>query len=184
MQFNHQSKTLCHINKFSCDRRKPILVLLEKMTEQDFEQFMEKSSDLYAQDLIKATGMTLAQARQRISKQRSVIIPNGLRTENVFFMKIHDSETKERVGSIWWGVFPSHNTAFIIDIYVDDNFRGKGLGSETISEVIKTAKEYAIGDLSLHVFRHNPRAKQLYERIGFKVVDEEKEGYKMVYQLK
>ena len=55
-------------------------------------------------------------------------------------------------------------------------FRGKGIGSWYLNEVIKKHKNQ---DIYLRVFRSNP-AQNLYKRFGFEIYDETKSHYLMV----
>ena len=55
-------------------------------------------------------------------------------------------------------------------------FRGKGIGSWYLNEVIKNHKNK---DIYLRVFKSNP-AQNLYKRFGFEIYDETKSHYLMV----
>lgn len=67
-------------------------------------------------------------------------------------------------------------------IYVLQNQQGKGIGQILIKHIIKIIKEQNATALLLNVNRNN-KAKQFYERLGFKVISEEDidigEGYFM-----
>lgn len=58
----------------------------------------------------------------------------------------------------------------IVDIALLPAFRGRGVGSELLAELMDEATEMA-KRLSIHVERHN-RARGLYERLGFARVGE------------
>ena len=57
-------------------------------------------------------------------------------------------------------------------------YQGQGLGSQVIQDVCALAQEKSL-PLELHVLKTNPRAKSLYERLGFKVIEEREERYVM-----
>ena len=64
-------------------------------------------------------------------------------------------------------------------IIVDSSIRGKGYGKRLIEEAIKYSKEKLnINKFSLGVFAVNDSAFKCYERVGFKIIDIEKNVYK------
>ena len=62
----------------------------------------------------------------------------------------------------------------IIDIYVKDNYRRKGIAISLISEIIK---DYDIENITLEVSSINDSAINLYEKLGFKKVAIRKNYY-------
>lgn len=62
----------------------------------------------------------------------------------------------------------------IEEIYLLERFRNKGIGSNIIKEAINTHKI-----LYLWVYKTNINAINLYERLGFKIIDETKNRYLM-----
>ena len=52
--------------------------------------------------------------------------------------------------------------------------RGKGVGSKLLNEILSYAEEYDFKSVRLDVIDTNPRAKKLYERMGFKVTETSK----------
>jgi GNAT superfamily N-acetyltransferase len=55
-------------------------------------------------------------------------------------------------------------------LYVDERFRGKGIGARLITLTKKKAKEEGLNALSLMVFADNIDAHRFYVRCGFKTV--------------
>ena len=56
-------------------------------------------------------------------------------------------------------------------VYILPEYQGRGIGTHLISEVIAEAEREAL-PVSLQVLKSNHRAKQLYDRLGFKVYGE------------
>jgi ribosomal protein S18 acetylase RimI-like enzyme len=54
---------------------------------------------------------------------------------------------------------------------VDEEHRGRGLGSGFLEIARGLARDKGLGELSLIAFEQNPRAVALYERHGFAVID-------------
>lgn len=60
-------------------------------------------------------------------------------------------------------------TVRIDSIAVDKSCRGRGIGTKLIEAVIEFARQNSYGQVLLEVVDTNPKAKVLYERMGFKV---------------
>lgn len=58
-------------------------------------------------------------------------------------------------------------------IAVHSEARGKGIGSQLLTKVAQHAKEHDFNTVRLDVIDTNPRAKALYERMGFKSTNTE-----------
>ena len=58
--------------------------------------------------------------------------------------------------------------AFIDELYVREEFRGRGLGRRAIELAERACRERGIGALHLEVERANPTAQELYRRSGFR----------------
>ena len=62
-------------------------------------------------------------------------------------------------------------------IVVDSRFRGRGLGSRLLDQIIKHAKEHGFQTVRLDVIDTNPRARNLYESKGFTAQNTERFPY-------
>jgi len=62
---------------------------------------------------------------------------------------------------------PQPDELYIEALAVAESARGKGVGTRLLDEVIVLAKEQGFKKITLHVIDANPRARQLYERLGF-----------------
>lgn len=71
----------------------------------------------------------------------------------------------------------SINRIEIVALSVQENMRGKDIGTSIINEIIKYAKEKEFNRLSLTVVDTNQDAKRLYERIGFSITKIVKYGF-------
>lgn len=68
-------------------------------------------------------------------------------------------------------VFRGPTEIRIIDISILPEYRGKGIGQELLSRILTEARQHRLV-VSIHVERNN-RALRLYERLGFRPIDEE-----------
>lgn len=63
--------------------------------------------------------------------------------------------------------------AFVEDIFIGNEYRGQGLGSKLVEEIIQEAKKCGCYKIIMTSRHSNERAHKLYERLGF--VDHGKE---------
>jgi GNAT superfamily N-acetyltransferase len=57
---------------------------------------------------------------------------------------------------------------FFEDVFVEESYRGQGLGTKIVEEVIKTAKENGCYKLICTSRHENDRVHDLYSKLGFK----------------
>ncbi|WP_171176200.1 GNAT family N-acetyltransferase [Ruegeria sp. HKCCD8929] len=86
-------------------------------------------------------------------------------------------------GSLWRAVVLSvlerklQPGVFQMDgIFVDTAARGRGVGTALFDAVCAEAEARGMREVQLDVIDTNPRARALYERVGFKVIGEEETG--------
>lgn len=80
------------------------------------------------------------------------------------------NETKECLGFLWYipnGAF--HSFPYLHIIAVKEQYRGLGIGKQLLS-FFETTISQTSGKAFLVVADFNPRAKQLYESIGYKEI--------------
>lgn len=69
------------------------------------------------------------------------------------------------------------NRRFLIDgIFVDASHRGHGVGAALLRAVAKEARARGYDEVRLDVIDTNPRARALYERMGFTALPDQKLG--------
>lgn len=69
-----------------------------------------------------------------------------------------------------------------VAIAVYEPYRNKGFGTQMMAQIIDHMKEKSFKQVSLSITKGNP-AIRLYDRLGFKTIDENEEDYIMLKQL-
>lgn len=69
-----------------------------------------------------------------------------------------------------------------IAVALFSRYRKQGIGTRLMAQMIKLMKKESFRQVSLSVTKGNP-AIHLYERLGFKVIDENEEDYIMLMRL-
>jgi ribosomal protein S18 acetylase RimI-like enzyme len=68
------------------------------------------------------------------------------------------------------------NEIFLAYLYVLPEHQGRGIGTAVVIDVLKKAAQRGV-PVTLDVLKSNPRARQLYEWLGFQVVEEEADRF-------
>lgn len=90
------------------------------------------------------------------------------------------------IGACWtrimndYGHIDNQTPSFAISLYED--YRGKGIGTKLIINMLKLLKQKGYKKASLAVQKANYAVK-MYKKVGFEIVDENKEEYIMVCDL-
>lgn len=89
------------------------------------------------------------------------------------------------VGAVWtrimndYGHIDDDTPSFAIALYKE--YRGRGIGTQMMTEMLQYLKECGYKRASLAVQKNN-YAVRMYEEVGFKTVSENDEEYIMVYE--
>ena len=90
------------------------------------------------------------------------------------------------VGAVWtrimndYGHVDDDTPSFAISLYKE--YRGKGIGTELMRRMLRLLKEQGCRQASLAVQKANYAVK-MYEKVGFRTIDENAEEYIMVCDL-
>ena len=74
-------------------------------------------------------------------------------------------------------LLPAIKRAHALHIYVDKDYRKRGLGFQMMDHLESLAQENKIETMTLNVMPKNEPAKKLYEKLGFKMKGLSKGGY-------
>lgn len=143
------------------------MIILNKMTQDEFEKFTEWSLKNYANELIES-GMEIELTPYEEAKsQFEKILPNGL-LSNDNFLYIAQNEFNEDVGVIWYQINPRNNDiGFICELYIYEKHRRKGYGTQVLNTIENDARKHGINRMVLSVFKYNTPACELYYKCGY-----------------
>ena len=141
-------------------------------TEDDWAWFIPKYGQT-AWESMRAHRQNLtsiAEVRENLEKQiERFCCPDGL--ENVAY--VAKDEGGQRIGFIWLiestSGFTAAAFAWIMCIYVEAGFRGKGIGRKLMELGEKWAGERGLIDIILNVSNENEAAKRLYESMAYEI---------------
>lgn len=148
----------------------PAGVGVRPMRQAEFDEWYPRLIEGYGQSFVDAGLLTPEEGRVRAEEQTAGLLTEGLATEGHEFVTLLDGG--EPVGDIWLrhGLEPGMSFVFNVEVYA--GHRGKGYGRALM--IAGEAASLAAGSqrLGLHVFGHNTVARQLYERLGYQVIDQ------------
>jgi GNAT superfamily N-acetyltransferase len=137
---------------------------LRPMTQEEFDAFLAGSTETYIAELA-AAGMSEESARERGEQQMAELIPNGLDSpgQSFFLGWVRD----EPVGTLWLST--ERPMAFVYEVEVDEAQRRRGYGEGIMTAGARWCREQGHPALGLNVFAHNPGARALYDKLGYRV---------------
>jgi ribosomal protein S18 acetylase RimI-like enzyme len=80
----------------------------------------------------------------------------------------------------WLQVQDADDVIYIHQLYIGAEHQGRGIGTAILSEILERARQRS-KPVHLWVMRNNARARQLYERLGFRTVDEDRVKFHLVW---
>lgn len=143
---------------------------MRPMTAEEYEAWVVGEVAAYAADLAQASGGTLEEAHLRAEQQVRELLPDGVGTAGHHLLRVLD-DAGEAVGVLWIGPHPQRRLAgWVYDIEIDGARRGEGLGRAAMLAAERVSRDAGWTALGLNVFGHNPRARALYDSLGYAVV--------------
>jgi ribosomal protein S18 acetylase RimI-like enzyme len=144
-------------------------VTLHPMTEAEYGAFRAVLDEQYARDTAHAMDIPIEEARVVTGRQVAEQLKDGLATEGHYLWKVI-SEQDGPVGDLWVFVEPAKRRAFIYDIAMNEQYRGKGYGKAAMLAVESAVRPMGAAHLDLNVFGYNTTARRLYEGLGYEPI--------------
>lgn len=147
-------------------------VAASPMTPERFPAFVAASEAGFARDLVESGRYTAEDAAAESHRQMRLELPDGLETEGQELFTA--SVAGEEVGILWLGVRERDGRphVFILDIEVAPEHRRQGYGRELMHAAEREARRLGADSIGLHVFGFNHAAIELYEKLGYRRVEE------------
>ncbi|MCN9240821.1 GNAT family N-acetyltransferase [Streptomyces sp. RY43-2] len=131
------------------------------MTDAEFDAWYAEESEFYARSLMER-GIPEADAYAKARRDHELVLPDGLRSENVMFSVLEHEGVP--VGSLWLGL--REDEAYVYDVRTGAAHRGRGHGRTLmlLAEAQALAADRHV--LGLNVFAGNTPAERLYASLG------------------
>ena len=150
---------------------------LRAPSDSEFIEVARFSFENFAQELSRSSGEPEAAIKEKIGS------PPVHRSENDIWLIIECDG--RRAGFVWFQVIPEENSAFGWDIFIEPEFRSKGIGRYVMQKCGEELRQRGISSVRICVFEHNFIARRLYETLGFRVekYDEQRRQYTLNLKL-
>ena len=149
------------------------MISLKPMNQSELDGYLAKLIPEYADEHVKAGNWDAEGAVERSKEEIGTLLPKGVESPNQHLFSIHDDETNNNIGILWFAEREEGGgkIAFIYDIELQSEYRGKGWGAEAMPLLEPKVRELGIKTISLHVFGKNAVARNLYEKMGYEVTN-------------
>ena len=125
------------------------MVHFEYLKEDEFPEYWRYSIESGMRDMQKAGFFDRDMTYEEAEKQFRKYLPDGLKTPGHHIMHILNNESV--VGNIWFEI-RSRNVreAYLWDIIIFKEYRGKGYGRQSMTELESFAKKEGVKQMLIH----------------------------------
>ena len=142
------------------------MILLRALSVDERATYLESEQAHYVEDLV---------ANHRLTKERAEAeavhgaADLGLGDDQASGMTVLGIATSDGLllGRIAFTEAPATASAYVLDFGIFPEWQGKGYGSAAMTAIEAYFRARGITQLRLRVAANNPRARALYDRIGF-----------------
>ena len=143
------------------------------MNDSEFQVYSKWSVKAYAEHLTKSGDEKFRfKALKAAKSEFSDIFPDGANSaDNHLYVVMN--ENNEKIGVIGYQKSPfEENTAFVTENVIKEEYRGKGYGKSAFIKLQEDAREKGFVKMVLNCFKHTPISYSMYEKNGFKVIED------------
>jgi ribosomal protein S18 acetylase RimI-like enzyme len=148
-------------------------VRLDPITWDELDVWSEQSVGGFAARLVSAGLMPPDEAAAYARRQLDHLLPEGIATPLHLLRTVREPVPGEPVvGHVWTRVAPgeppaSRVEAYLFDIDVVEEARGRGIGTAIMRSVEQVARDLGAEAVRLTVFAEDVRARRMYDRLGY-----------------
>jgi ribosomal protein S18 acetylase RimI-like enzyme len=142
-------------------------VTLRPMTQDEFDTYRDRLIREYAADHVAAGNWSEDESLQRATDQFNDLLPDGTETDGQELYTALDADGNA-IGLLWLDPHGRPGGAWIYDIEVSAEHRGKGYGRALLQAGEDEARRLGVSSIGLNVFGHNDVARSLYESAGYR----------------
>lgn len=140
---------------------------LRNMSEDEFDSYFQDKLKRYTEVLAENVHELGEAPAVQAGKQLNNLLPQGRLTANHHLFTIQKGE--QLAGYVWLKIEVDKKSAFLYEIYMLEEYRGKGMGTKVMKQIEDLIQEKGVSYFKLHVFGSNTGARKLYEELGFEI---------------
>ena len=142
---------------------------LRPMTTEEYDAWVPAAIADYAAQHVAAGSRPAETSLELARTEFAELLPEGPQTDQHHLL-VAESDG-ERVGLVWLRIPSSGEAAFVFDVEVQTQQRGKGFGRAIMLAAECYARDRGATALRLHVFGSNTVARSLYESLGYETTN-------------
>ncbi len=152
-------------------------IIVREPSHEEFLQVSQISFENFVNETAKSTGQSPLVLKEKLGGS-----PTKIWDDDLWLLIEKD---KKQVGFIWVQLKPQEKSSFGYDIYLEPEFRSRGIGRHVMGLCGQKLKKLGIDSVEICVFEHNTVARKLYESLGFmiKKFDEERRQFTLTLNL-
>lgn len=150
-------------------------VTLRPMDAEGFEQWLSELAGAFAREQVAAGLYAETEALAKAHEMHAALLPQGIATPGMLFLE-GELADGTGVGRLWIGLRHPRGApgcAFLYDIEVAAEHRGRGLGRALLTAGETAARDAGAQALELNVFGSNATAISLYSTAGYQVTTQQ-----------
>jgi ribosomal protein S18 acetylase RimI-like enzyme len=142
-------------------------ITLAPLTAEEFTAYYREAVSFYAAANVASGNWKPEDAQQRAEDAHATLLPDGVATPKNHFFAARNENRK--IGVIWFAERDetSGPLAYVYDVRVDPDQRGKGYGRAVMEAVEAEVRKLGLGKIQLHVHGDNTAARKLYGSVGY-----------------
>ena len=148
-------------------------ISFKKMNSDEFKVYSKWSVKAYADHLLKAGDERFRfKALKAAKSEFRDVFPEGADSaDNYLYIVVN--KNNEKIGVIGYQNSPfEENAAFVTENVIKEKYRGKGYGKRAFVKLQEDACEKGFSKMVLNVFKHTSVSYAMYEKNGFKVIED------------
>lgn len=145
-------------------------VRLRPLTSDEFDAWLPGQIAGYAAMIENSGALPAEAAREKAVRDTAGLLSAGVATAGQVLLRILAADAA--VGWLWLGVpgpDPDPRMAWVYDIEIAEEFRGRGYGRAAMLLAEDEARARGMTSLGLNVHGQNRVARSLYEDIGYQL---------------
>jgi ribosomal protein S18 acetylase RimI-like enzyme len=144
---------------------------MRPMNPAEYDEFRAKLIREYGADHVQAGNWTEQEAPERAAEEIDRLLPGKVDTPGQLLL-VGEMPSGETAGLVWVALQHGNQAegmAWIYDIEVKPEHRGKGYGRALLEEAERETAARGVGVIGLNVFGPNQVARGLYESSGYEI---------------
>lgn len=146
------------------------MIELTPMTASEFIAYMKIAVPNFANEKMRAEGLTRKEADKVAKDSFGTLLPKGVKSPGQHLFTVREKGAGKKLGFLWFARKKSGkgDYAYLYEIYLAKSARGKGVGTQAMALLEAEARKLRLRAIGLHVFGHNTVAQGLYAKIGYR----------------